>query len=373
MQDRVAERLLAKVLGWDSDDVVRETARLQAIARYKYDGYQQFQPGRRFVESLALWLQQFETQDERRVAFRFVMERLVFVSQAEMSQLVRSAYQDVIRQEIISHAAQDLKVPAYNVAHICNSQNFRVIRRQTLFLGLSDGSRMDQLRRASRDLSHEQVYQSHELSAARAAKMQRELVADLRGLLNRETMFSESRFRVVCLLDDFTGSGLTYLRKDEHGVFKGKLASFYEEACSQGSPLSLLLDIEHVSVYVVFYMAFERGIEHIKGCIPDLWRRGPVPQVRVVAPVPCSVSIAETTDSAFFNLCKKDSYYDAEALQDRHTNVGGNDARLGFANCALPLVFSHNTPNNSVAALWAYDNARFRGLFPRVPRYAEVE
>jgi hypothetical protein len=27
--------------------------------------------------------------------------------------------------------------------------------------------------------------------------------------------------------------------------------------------------------------------------------------------------------------------------------------KYGYANCALPLVLEHNTPNNSISLLWA--------------------
>jgi hypothetical protein len=32
-------------------------------------------------------------------------------------------------------------------------------------------------------------------------------------------------------------------------------------------------------------------------------------------------------------------------------------------------VMHHNTPNNSIALLWSYDDTEARGLFPRVRRH----
>ena len=58
MRDALAERLLANVMAWSPTDVARERPILQALALLKYDEYQQFSPGMRFVESLALWLAQ---------------------------------------------------------------------------------------------------------------------------------------------------------------------------------------------------------------------------------------------------------------------------------------------------------------------------
>jgi hypothetical protein len=61
MKEALAERLLATVMNWTPEDVANERPLLQAMAALKYDEYQQFAPGIRFVESLALWLRQFKT------------------------------------------------------------------------------------------------------------------------------------------------------------------------------------------------------------------------------------------------------------------------------------------------------------------------
>src|SRR5260370_9527896 len=97
MRDNLAERLLAKVMSWTPEDVSRERPMLQAMAAYKYDEYRQFSPGKRFVESLALWLDQFETLTERQAAYDFVKTRLVFISDAELGHLVSMAYHDFVR------------------------------------------------------------------------------------------------------------------------------------------------------------------------------------------------------------------------------------------------------------------------------------
>jgi hypothetical protein len=85
MRDVLAERLLARVMNWKPEDVARERPDLQEMATYKYDEYQQFSPGMRFVESLALWLNQFKSFEERGTAYEFVKKRLVFLSSAEVN------------------------------------------------------------------------------------------------------------------------------------------------------------------------------------------------------------------------------------------------------------------------------------------------
>ena len=66
MRDQLAERLLARVMAWSPEDVARERPVLQAMAAYKYDEYQQFSPGMRFVESLALTLSRLKRLPKRR-------------------------------------------------------------------------------------------------------------------------------------------------------------------------------------------------------------------------------------------------------------------------------------------------------------------
>ena len=66
MRDQIAARLLAKVMEWEElETVPKVLPTLQLLADFKYDHYQQFGPGRRFIESLALWLHQFDPQDRK--------------------------------------------------------------------------------------------------------------------------------------------------------------------------------------------------------------------------------------------------------------------------------------------------------------------
>ncbi len=53
MRDLLAENLL-KIMSWSREEITKERPLLQALADYKYNEYQQFSPGIRFIESLAL-------------------------------------------------------------------------------------------------------------------------------------------------------------------------------------------------------------------------------------------------------------------------------------------------------------------------------
>ena len=54
------------------------------------------------------------------------------------------------------------------------------------------------------------------------------------------------------------------------------------------------------------------------------------------------------------NLCER--YYDHDLylrLEEHCQQAGQSDMKFGYADCALPLVLEHNTPNNAIPLLWA--------------------
>ncbi|WP_084397022.1 hypothetical protein [Henriciella aquimarina] len=101
MRRELAEKLLTRIMDWGTDVKAAERAVLEAFAAYKYDEYQQYAPGRRFLESLALWLRQFETLEERQIAYDFVRRRLVFISDSEINHLVELAFSTIVRRHLI--------------------------------------------------------------------------------------------------------------------------------------------------------------------------------------------------------------------------------------------------------------------------------
>src|SRR5260370_13319165 len=115
MRDLNAKQLLAKVMDWqDEETVIRYVPSLQLLADYKYEHYQRVGPGKRFIESLALWLNQFDKAD-RQVALDLVNERLIYFSDAELLHLVQTAYPDLIVQERLQLVAEEQDIPAHKV------------------------------------------------------------------------------------------------------------------------------------------------------------------------------------------------------------------------------------------------------------------
>lgn len=368
MRDALAERLLAKVMGWAPEDVARERPDLQALAANKYDDYQQFFPGMRFVESLALWLSQFETAEQRRIAYNFIKSKLIFCSSAEMDHLVSIAYPDHIRPLLLRRAALNVGIEERLVSRIAAHTAFKARQRQCLFLGLSDGARIDVFRRSnSSDLSHEQILQTYEVSAERVDELLKKLSADLATLPGGDASEEMRKFRTIILLDDFSGSGISYVRHGDGGSFDGKIGRFYRSLTAPDGPASRLVDIRNTEIFVVLYMATAQARQHLETLCKEMWDPlGAQHRVTVVHQLDDSIRVRRDDGNPMATLV--DKYYDP-AVEDEHTRKGGTkDVKYGFANCGLPLVLSHNTPNNSLSLLWA-DTSKVRALFPRVSRH----
>ncbi len=111
MKDLLAERLLTKIMNWDEEKVMNELAAIQFMAYTKYDNYDQFIPGTRFLGSLAQWLYQFE-ESERETMYNFVKEKLIFISSRQMSYLITLLYKMLIMTTIAKKVAEDISIPA---------------------------------------------------------------------------------------------------------------------------------------------------------------------------------------------------------------------------------------------------------------------
>jgi hypothetical protein len=367
VRDQNAAKLLAKVMGWeDLETVPLVLPTLQLLADFKYDHYQRFGPGRRFIESLALWLHQFEPSD-RQAALDLVLKRLVFISDAEFSHLVLTAYRDLIVQERMRLVSEEYEIPSFRVREIARHRRFEQLRLTSLYLGLSDGARTNELRRASDgEIGNEQIWQAYELGDEKAEDMLEDLGASLKSA---GFASEDPRFNLIWLLDDFSGSGNTYIRYDGASRrFKGKLPKIYQRLQQQG-----MVDRSHYEVFLLLYTATRQAIDHI-----EYWSErfttdhGVKPlQLRVLCPIEAEVALTRNAGPELQALLSNPAYSN-KGVVDKHFLVGGtDDPSLGFAGCALPVVLGHNTPNNSVFLLWGPEQFKPHGLFPRVSRHRE--
>lgn len=359
MKSELAEEVLEGLMEWNPDAFSDRVRKLEALATHKYDEYGNFRPGVKFFESLAAWLHQFTDVAERRIALEFVLDHLVFISDAEMTHLVELVYPDQMRPVLLRRAASATGIESHRVAQIAASPAFLALRRRSLILGASDGARLDRLRRSAPVLSHEQFLQNARPSPEVIRPMTEELARALEKLgLNAPTTFAH-----VFLVDDFAGSGETMLRwDDKEEKHKGKLIKL-SEALGTLSEQGLVED--DVEVTVVLYAAAEQATTNIEKLLAPSGL--PPWEVRTVQSLPLWLRVdREDHDMAALS----ERYYD-EVLTDEHKGR----APLGYAACALPLVLTHNAPNNSISLIWADTTEEEesllgrRALFPRYERH----
>ena len=330
--------------------------------------YQQFLPGRHFLESLAQWLGQFESKEERLTAYNFVKNRLIFVSDAEMNHLVELSFPIYIRPHLIRKTAAQIGVSPRRVKLVTRSLQYKVNLRQTLFLGLSDGARTDRFRRANAlEISNEQIWHAYEVSDDKAVDLRTKLQNDITGLNAEHDVAANPKFGTVVLLDDFTGSGTTYIRQTDERPLDGKIPRILR-MLKEREALAELIAPDEINVIVVIYVAAPQAVEHIEKLIEEInFSHGTV-QFEVVHRLSVDTKLSGLHDENMLNIAKTDTYFDAGADHE-------NDRvdRLGYSKCQLPVILSHNTPNNSIYLLWAEDTHKVHGLFPRVSRHRKFE
>lgn len=358
MRDALAERLLASVMDWTPEDVARERPVLQALAALKYDEYQQFSPGMRFVESLALWLGQFSELAERKAAYDFVLSRLVFFSHAEMAHFAAIAYPDVIRPVFIEQAAKDATLPPFRVSQVLDAGTFKQLQGSSLFFGLSDGARIDLFRRSNKELSHEQIFTGYEMSDDK--------VTEIRKWLHEKRNHKEPAPALV-LLDDFSASGTSCLMADRDKP-KGKVAKFIGRIQSSEA-WKPVVSFPKTRLVIVLYVATEQALANICAGAEALKKaHGIETTVLAVQRIASNVSLKSSDSDPMIAVIQNEKYYDA-SIEDEHTKKGHSNLKFGFAAGGLPLILHHNTPNNSIFLLWVEGSDTVRPLFPRVSRH----
>lgn len=357
MNQLLALRVLSRIMEWPDDRARQEFDWLKLMARFKYDGYRDFQAGMRFTESLATWLQQFKKPD-RETAYALVRLALVYISSNEMVHLVEQFYPRNVVNRLFRTVATECRIPPYRVLVDENTQvAIERLRRQTLFMGLSDGARIDTIRHANTALlTNEQIVQGTQVDRGKW----RDLLANLRQDLDD----SNARFRLVFLIDDFTATGTSFLRFDDRKQeWKGKLPRFRDSVEMANNSLSgdKLFDdgwelcIHHYITSSAAAKAIEKRLDDSAHAFPEDWASSTHLSFGMLLPPTLPINADSRRHESFLADFRRltEIYYDP-AIQTEHTAVGGvTHLGLGYGACALPVVLEHNTPNNAIALLWA--------------------
>jgi hypothetical protein len=420
MNRELAVRLLQTIVPGMTDEAAaaRLFRELQLLADYKYNKYEMYHPGRLFLENLYLWLQQFQ-EIERSDALDFVRNQLIFVSRGEFQQLAQVLYNDRIRQRQFDVAAVLATLPRYRVRGIRESSEFRRVARASLYVGMSDGARLDFIRRHNLDLNNEQVLPYYAVHGGKVAECLQALRDDVGD--------PNAAFQCLFLVDDFAGSGNTLLRevisapvaatwrppvipRDWEARLRFKGLPPLMEVTYRGplaeADVSALMDLDsnveyHAAVESIASRSYRRetllkgslqkvstgaiaealaptasvwfcpllttdhALQRLKPLVARLPGQFSRMQIMPGAVIGSEVSITDAS-SKIGALC--DGYYEDD-FADEHT---GN-VKFGYDGCGLPLVLHHNTPNNSVFLLWARRGKAFYPLFVRYERHGRED
>lgn len=360
-------RAIGTLMQWDDEKARTEFAWLRLMSRMKYDDYKEFLAGIRFIESLADWLQQF-SQEDRGHAYEFIRRRLIFFSEPEMRHLAELLYPETVEPMLTETASSICAVPRYLIwADPSANRMYKELLRKTVFVELSDGARLDVFRRTNEGrVSNEQVVTAPRINKSKWDEM----LSDLRDNLGDQ----DAKFQFVMLVDDFTASGKTLFRR-EGTKWKGKLAKFWEdlnEVDVLGTHFEPTwnLVVHHYVATSQAKAAIERVHEQKRAeAKPGEWFSRV--EFTYGSILPDDIRVLPADEPDFARLV--DEYYN-KAVESRHTKVGGDGVRWGFGDCALPLVLEHNTPNNTIALLWAETSGadsshEMRPLFRRKQRH----
>ncbi|MDB4901786.1 MAG: hypothetical protein JWQ63_1067 [Mucilaginibacter sp.] len=351
---------------WKPEEISKERPMLQALANFKYDEYQQFSPGIRFMESLVKWLTQFKELEERRVAYAFIMEHLIFISSNQLLHLVNITFADKINPIIIEKTAKFNLFSKYKIRKIVISSSYKFFLRRSLFIGLSDGSKIDLLRRSYPRISNEQVLATYSVSEDKVNDMIEEL---------KKSKIAHKKFNTVFLVDDFTASGTSYFRKKDN-KWGGKIFKFINSLFNpdeKSAIAGLIQEDEILDVHIIFYIATEEALKMLNDNINQF--KTEVTgynfhfSIHAIQILGEDIKDRVLKDKPFMELIKK--YFDPNIVDSHYTMGKHAEPHLGFNECSLPLILNHNTPNNSLPIFWFPDDKQYLGLFPRVTRHKD--
>ncbi len=386
MINTLALNLLADVMKWENEVATKEYAWLRLISSMKYDGYSDFSAGVRFLESLVSWLRLFDEAD-RATAYSFVKERLVYISALEMQRLIETFIPETVMPYLRGAVAGELGIKPYEVWRTMEgAAAFRRRLRRCLFVGLSDGSRIDVLRRANAGrLSQEQVIPMMNVDDEKW----KSLAGDLKDEHGADACFDD-----VYLIDDFTASGTTFIRFPG-GKPKGKLHKFERIVQDAKARLKELKEdfpladgyTLHIHHYISTRQAHDALVERITETNQKLQNKSfgnavitegmLLPsdlRLATIDKTTRNVMLTHPSDRPIVDMCGR--YYDDDLFKrlEKHCREAGqSDMKYGYADCALPLILEHNAPNNSIPLLWAETEGKFgrpmRPLFFRRDRH----
>jgi hypothetical protein len=173
----------------------------------------------------------------------------------------------------------------------------------------------------------------------------------------RNEQGEDARFDNVYLIDDFTASGTTFIRQVD-GKWKGKLKKFNDMICDARKHKDFPI-AENYRLHIHHYVSTDQARMALRERVADAsknWDEKSFADVDITEGclLPSRLKLTQPADAAMLKL--SEDYYDDQLyirLKKHCDEAGQSHMKFGYADCAIPLVLEHNTPNNSLSILWA--------------------
>lgn len=360
MNENLALDTISKLMEWDRTSSDREEfAILKLMSQFKYDNYEGYEPGSRFYSSLIGWLRQFSNVSDRLIAYEFLKKDLLFFSRQDISHLVHRLRPAILRT-IIQAVAKAKGIPHWEIP-LREKEAFDIQLRQSLFVGLSDGAKMDIFRRDNEGrISNEQTLLAYDVSTDKW----RDLIAKLKGDISKNSWDATPVFKHIYLIDDFTASGTTLIYFDDKmsKEWKGKVKKFLLALLSARKEMlekygeEILDSTCHIHIHHYIGTAYsqsevQKRVESYKEYLDKKQSEDPqLPKFEFAVTFGIvldeSIKITSECHPDFYNLIS--NHYDTSV----ETKITGC-VKYGYKQGSLPLVLEHNTPNNSLGIIWA--------------------
>ncbi|MHA2244892.1 MAG: phosphoribosyltransferase-like protein [Candidatus Hodarchaeales archaeon] len=316
----------------------------------KFRSYHLYKPWNSFFEHLFLYLKQFKKED-RRDALELV-KNVTFFTQDEINRLSEIIFHQEIVPFLLEEVIRDEGLNPFDYSEAFKNGLKRSLKF-TLFIALSDGANVDYFRRFNR-LSNDNVISYYKLNE----KAQK---AIFKSILKESNDNSSSSLNVF-FIEDFIGSGTTFIRENEDGKLSGQLFKFLDYWGR------FLKYFQRINLMLIPYIITEAAINNIESLVSKYRQRILEMHSNVQFFIRCGIKLPRSMNVAmkypsFERLCAK--YYDP-AIENEHTRIGGG-VKFGFGKTGLAFVRYNNTPNNSIYLLW--NPKSWNPIFPRISRH----
>ena len=357
MRFNLAKQYLTKLMNWNDVEATERFQEMDLMSDIKYDSYDQFMPGIKFVGNFYLWLSQFDNIEDRKLMYDFVKKYIIYINSTQISHLIDLLYNTkiipLIREKVVEDFRQKGEtINKFNYRHLDNSSEFKSHKRKTLFIGLSDGSHIDIIRRNSY-LDNDQVLTNYYPDDTKLEGLAKEL-SESNDLEHDVT----KKFESIVLVDDFTASGSSFIRIKQDGSFGGKLPTFFNVLYGNQKFKELLTDDFEIHLY--FLIATKNALTYISNLLDQYMQQHKNVKVKVecVQTLDDNAKFSnhqEPEAQAMMKIISDKRYINepklTKAYKESYQN-GNKDYHLGYKQCALTVVLNHNTPNNSLPIIW---------------------